>query len=152
MTSKNGFSLIEVLLALAILGIGLAVLAQALINALNAVGALESNDALFHDLEFVERQALKVHDRITFEQGGEVTLPNDNTARWEAEVEETETLDLLRITLQIDLPSSETYPEYSETLTLYQYRQDWMDPIDREILLNEKKENREAERFRRQWQ
>ena len=148
----SGFSLIEVLLALAILGIGIGVLAQALINAMTAVGSLESYDSLYNDVEFVARRAMMVSDREQFEDGGEVDLPNDNTATWEAEVEETETLDLLKVTFQIELPESESYPAFDDDFVVYLYRQGWMDPIDRDILLTEKKENREAERFRKQWQ
>ncbi|MEM7671787.1 MAG: type II secretion system protein [Verrucomicrobiota bacterium] len=152
MSRKRGFSLIEVLLAMAILGVGIGVLAQAMINAVNAVGSLEANDSLYHDVEFVARRAMMNHDRQTFEDGGDVPLPNNNTARWEAEIEETETLDLLRVEFKIELPESDTYPEFSDTFTVYLYRKGWMDPIDRETLLNDKKENREAERFTRQWQ
>lgn len=154
MSSKraNGFSLIEVLLAIAILGIGIGVLAQALVNAITAVGSLESFDSVYNDVEFVTRRAMMVTDRQEFETGGEVPLPNDNTASWEAEVEETQTLDLFRVTFQIELPASDTYPEFSNSFTVYLFREGWMEGIDREVLLNEKKENREADRFRRQWQ
>ncbi|MGB0369777.1 MAG: type II secretion system protein [Opitutales bacterium] len=147
-----GFSLVEVLLAIAILGVSVGILAQALVNAITAVGSLEAYDSLYYDVEFVARQAMMNHDRETFEDGGDVPLPNNNTATWEAEVEETETLDLLKVKFSIELPESDTYPEYSDTFTVYLYREGWMDPIDRESLLNEKKENREAERFRKQWQ
>ena len=150
--STFGFSLIEVLLSLALLGIGVVVLAQALVNAITAVGSLEANDSVFYDVEFVARQALMVGDRIEFEDGGEVPLPNNNTAQWSVEVEETQTLDLLKVALTVELPESDTYPEFNDTFTVYIYRRGWMDPTDRDILVNEKKENREAKRFRRQWQ
>ena len=152
MKRRKGFSLIEVLLSLALLGIGVGVLAQALVNAINAVGSLESYDSLYHDVEFVARQAMIVSNRQEFEDGGDVPLPNNNTAQWTAEIEETETLDLIKVDLTVDLPESDTYPEFNNTFTIYIYRKSWMEPIDREILVNEKKENREAERFRRQWQ
>ena len=147
-----GFSLIEVLLSLALLGIGVVVLAQALVNAITAVGSLESYDSLYHDVEFVARQAMMVSDRMEFEDGGDVPLPNNNTAQWSAEIEETQTLDLMKVNLTVELPESDTYPEFNDTFTIYIYRRGWMEAIDREILVNEKKENREAERFRRQWQ
>ena len=152
MKPRKGFSLIEVLLSLALLGIGVGVLAQALVNAITAVGSLESYDSLYHDVEFVARQAMIVGNRQEFEDGGDVPLPNNNTAQWSAEIEETETLDLIKVDLTVELPESDTYPEFNNTFTIYIYRKSWMEPIDREILVNEKKENREAARFRRQWQ
>ena len=152
MKQHRGFSLIEVLLSLALLGIGVGVLAQALVNAITAVGSLESYDSLYHDVEFVARQAMMVNDRLEFENGGDVPLPNNNTAQWSAQIEDTQTLDLLRVKLTVELPESDRYPAFEDTFTVYLYRQGWMDPIDRDILMTEKKENREAERFKRQWQ
>ena len=143
-----GFSLFEVLLALAILGIAIAALAQALVNSVVAVKSLESADILYSDIEFTLRQALLVTDREQFIDGGNVRLPDDTDAVWSAEIEDTRTLDLFKVRFQVALPRTEERPEFEDSFTFYLQRSGWMEAIDRASLLTEKKEAREAERFR----
>lgn len=148
MKRRRGFSLIEVLIALAILGIGIAALAQAVVNAVRATSAMESVDTIFHDVEFTVRQAILVTDREQFLSGGEIPLPDGTRARWDATIQETKTLDLFRVALKIQLPESSERPEFNDTVTFYLHRKGWMESIDRESLLTEKKEAREAARYR----
>jgi len=148
MTSKrSGFTLIEVIVAIALAGAGFLVLSEAFANALRALDNNQLEADRQGELRFVRNQILLEPDRDEFEQGGEVTTLAIGEVQWEAEVEETEVPSLFRAQLQLSYVDPITEEEVITTETLRLLRPTWVDPVENSILLEEFRERIENRRL-----
>jgi len=148
MTSKRpGFTLIEVIVAIALAGAGFLVLSEAFANALRALDNNQLEADRQGELRFVRNQILLEPDRDEFEQGGEVTTLAIGEVQWEAEVEETEVPSLFRAQLQLSYVDPITEEEVITTETLRLLRPTWVDPVENSILLEEFRERIENRRL-----
>lgn len=135
---KRAFSLVEVLMALALFAIMGAVLLQSVLNGIHALDLVRPEGRQAEDVRFILRQILSIEDRNAFENGGEIETVASGPARWSAEIEETEVLDLFRVEVQIAIGENNQRPDGGIREVLYLYRPRWSDPIDRSILKQEK--------------
>lgn len=155
MTRSNqqtaGFSLIETVIAVAIAGIAFLVLTETFFNVLLTVEDLEVRSNHQKDIRFVRSQVIRIPDRDEIEQGGEITSLSLGEADWEAEVRETETVDLFELDLSIEFrnPDGEEPIRHRETLRLL--RPTWSDSFERSTLLEDARERIEEEALRRDW-
>ncbi len=147
----RGFSLIEVVIAVAIAGIAFFVLTQTFFNVLLTLDALEAESDFQKDVRFVRRQIIQITDRDELEDGGEITTLDLGEAVWEAELWETEVVDLFTLDLWIEFenPQGENPIEYRETL--YLLRPTWSDPIESSSILAEARDRIEDRNMRRDW-
>jgi prepilin-type N-terminal cleavage/methylation domain-containing protein len=137
-SKKTGFSLIEVLLALVIFSLSITILANSYSN---AVLARDANQSYFNTsiyLTWVENQIKKIEDKDKVESGGDFKLPNNTQIEWEAEVEETEVLDLFKVIANFQFEREGNPIE--TTVEFYTYKPDWSESSDRSQLLEKKKE------------
>lgn len=148
----TGFTLIEVLVALAVFLVAASGLIYAVFNTQLGLLALQRETEQIDDLRFVRNLVLQEPDLRVFERGGEVTTLDRGVARWEAEVEETSLLHLFRVMLQIEFepPLGETERFISEE-TLYVLRPTWTEPADATELLQDAREKIEANRRKGGW-
>lgn len=147
---KGGFSLIEVVIAIAIAGAAFIVLTETFFNILLTLESLESQSDYQKDVRFVRSQVIQIADREELEDGGEITTLNLGEAEWWAEVEETDTVDLFRLDLEIAFENPDGDPiEWAETL--YLLRPTWGDSFERGALLDEVRRRIEDEAFDRDW-
>lgn len=145
---RRAFTLIEVLLALAILGPALVVLTQAFTNVLVTMGTIHSEYGRDADLRFVRAQIARIGDFDQMLEGGEITTLTSGVAAWRAEVEMTSVIDLYRVFLTVELSGSEAngftgqQASRAETVqrTFYLLRPSWSDEFEgeRQELLEEK--------------
>ena len=144
----SGFTLIEVLLALALFGIIFGAIMQGFINTLQALSTLEESADRNPDVRFVRSQVIQIDDRDEMEGGGTIETLDLGPAEWQAEIEETDIADLFRLKLDITIrpPAPEEPVEYHETL--YVLRPTWSDPVERSILLGDAKKDLENERLK----
>ncbi|MGC9449887.1 MAG: prepilin-type N-terminal cleavage/methylation domain-containing protein [Oceanipulchritudo sp.] len=148
--SRRGFSLIEVVIAIAIAGIAFFVLTETFFNVLLTLEGLESESDYQKDVRFVRRQIIQITDRDELEDGGEITTLDLGTADWYATLEATEIVDLFRVDLEIEFENPEGEPiDYLETL--YLLRPTWSDPIESSAILSEARDRIEEENLRRDW-
>ncbi|MGA1205526.1 MAG: prepilin-type N-terminal cleavage/methylation domain-containing protein [Opitutales bacterium] len=147
---KDAFSLIELVIAIAVAGIAFFVLTETFFNVLLTLEDLETESDHQKDVRFVRRQIIQIADRDELEDGGEITTLDLGEATWEAEVEETGIVDLFRLDLQVEFenPDGETI-EYRESL--YLLRPTWSDPIESSTILSEAREKMEEMNRRRDW-
>ncbi|MGB0409706.1 MAG: type II secretion system protein [Opitutales bacterium] len=141
-----GFTLIEVLIALAVFAMAGTYLMSTFVNALLA-REKSVRDALLHtDVRAVRMQLLLEPRLEDAEKGGEYPTLSHGEARWEAEVEATEIVDLFTVDLQIEFsePSEEQASTYRERL--YLLRPTWSESDERTALLEDKREALEASR------
>jgi len=146
----RGFSLIEVVIAIALAGVAFLVLTETFFNVLLTLDNLESESDIEKDIRFVRREIIQISDRDELEEGGEITTLDLGEAQWEAEAEETGTVDLFKVVLEITFENPEGEPlHYAETL--YLLRPTWSDPIESSAILSEVRDRIEDENRYRDW-
>jgi prepilin-type N-terminal cleavage/methylation domain-containing protein len=142
----RGFTLIEVLFALALFGMATVTLLEGVRMSLFTLDIVRQTRDYEDDYRFVLRQILIIEEREELEDGGEIETLNAGEAVWEAELEETELVDLFKLDLVVRFPDAgDGYaygsegPEPFET-TLYILRPGWMEEPDRDALLEDKRQ------------
>lgn len=137
----RAFTLIEVLISLAILGLAAVALGAAYANTLGAHHAASQRAATGHAVEFLREQILNEPDRTKVEAGGDVTLPENRRLRWEARIEEAPVPDLFVVTITGRIDGGRAPEEMVHTLRLL--RPTWSDPAERERLRSDWRASRE---------
>ena len=140
---QRGFTIIEVLVALAILSTGAFVLTFAFANAVNGLQRQKDNSQWENDLQFVRRQVLLAKNMEELEEGDEIETLSSGVITWEAtEIEMAEVIDLFRVTVEYEIEDApEGYEQHSEIL--YLLRPAWSEgefAADRQELLQDKQE------------
>ena len=141
---RKGFTIIEVLVALAILGAGAFVLTFAFSNAVIGLRHQQDNSHWANDLQFVRRQVLLAKDMDTLEEGDEIDTLSSGTISWQAsEIEMAEVIDLFRVIVEYEIEDApEGLENHSEVL--YLLRPNWSAggfAGDRQELLQDKQGN-----------
>ena len=146
LNDKSGFSLIEVLLALAIFILAAGVLTQAFINTLMGLEGIESDSALQADVKWARSVIIQEPDLDTFEEGGEIMALHSGAIEWEVTVDPLEVVDLFQVDLvmRLEHPDSKKPLELRSELILL--RPTWSDPVERSELLGDKTRIIEEER------
>ncbi len=136
----SGFSLIEVVVALALFAMAAVVLSASFVNAL-----LAREHGLSHELRDVDIRAVRMqlllepslHDAET---GDSYETLSNGLATWDAVIEPTEVVDLFKVELRIEFldPQEPLDPSYQETL--YLLRPTWSQSDQRAPLLQNKKD------------
>ncbi len=132
---SRGFSLIEVLVALAIFALAAVGLGAAYTNVLLGRQALKLYDVGAEDRARCRAALLETVDFADLENGGVVNLPDGRTANWKGQAEPTEVSDLFSVTLSIEMQreaGGEFVPMKDETRLLL--RPTWSTASDRKII------------------
>ena len=132
--SKTGFTIMEVILALALFAVAVAAFSGAYVNILNAFEAVKLDQSFEQDLSLVRKQVLAIADVDELEEGGEVVTGSHGIANWTVEYEATEVADLFQVTLLVELypPDSDDAVQVEQRLFLT--RPTWSEPVERETL------------------
>ena len=144
--TADGFSLIEVVVALALFAMASVVLNSSFINALLARERGLSNDRLHADIQAVRLQLLLEPNLEDVEDGGRYETLNSGTANWEASVEPTNLIDLFHVQLQIEFSDPQDDQAATHTESLYLLRPTWSESDERSELLQDKKDELENSR------
>lgn len=132
---RRAFTLIEVLVALAIFALAGIMLASAYVNVLHAHDAALRRDARAPALQLV-REALRAEPvREVAEEWNELELPDEGLAHWRAVIVPTNVADLFDVTLEVELTLDADTEAYTETTRLL--RPTWSEPAERETLRTE---------------
>lgn len=141
----HGFTLLEVLVSLAIFGLAAVMLAAAYVNTLNAYDAAARRNGHEQDLKLVRGAVLAEPERKKVEEGGEIMLPDNRRARWEARIAPAGVADLFRVTLRCDVTGAGPAAGWTQEQNLMLLRPSWSDGGEREKLRAESR-TRLAER------
>lgn len=129
--APRGFTLVEVMLAMALFGIAVTTFATAYINIINALAAIQVDQAFEQDLTLVRQQALVQQEIEDLEEGGEVFTGSHGEASWSVEYEPTLVADLFKLTLTIELLDRELDEMKEVVETHFLTRPTWSDPVER---------------------
>jgi prepilin-type N-terminal cleavage/methylation domain-containing protein len=149
-THAKAFSLIEVIIAIALAGIAFTVLTQTFVNILYTLDSLESQSDREKHIRFVRSQIIMIDDRDEFEEGETITTLEFGEAEWEAEITETAVVDLFKADVRIKFENPDGEPFMWEE-TLFLLRPTWSDPIERSALLTEIKTDLDDADRQRDW-
>jgi prepilin-type N-terminal cleavage/methylation domain-containing protein len=139
-SARAGFTLIEVLLALALFSISVVVLASAYINVLFGLESVRVDRVLEQEMAFVRSVVLTAPDRETLEEGGELPTGELGIAYWEAELEPTAIADLFVVQVSVSLEGTREAEGKSLTERLVVLRPAWSEPLERDELRAESSE------------
>ena len=145
--NRRAFSLIEVLVALAIFALAAVGLGAAYSNVLLGRQALKQYDVGAEDMARCRAALLETVNFDDIEAGGDIYLPDDRMARWTGKVEPTAVSDLFQVTLSAEIQKEtggEFIPMKEETRLLL--RPTWSTASDRKLIRDEAKQRLLKER------
>ncbi len=121
--SKNAFSLLEVIAAIAIFAATASVLLAAISNAFFATKSLSERDEKHEDRREIIRQMLvqAETDATALEDGGDYKTSSGKRVDWDAEASETPQAGLFKVSVTIDWKSGGGKEEFS----IYVFRPAW---------------------------
>ena len=140
------FTLIEVLVALAVFAMAGTYLMATFVNSLTARERSVSNDLYHADIQAVRMQLLLEPNLDDAERGGRFSTLNHGEASWQADIRPTEIVDLFTVELTIDFsdPPEDGPDRHQETLFLL--RPTWSEIDERSNLLEDKRQALERSR------
>ncbi len=103
---KNAFTLIEVLVALAIFALAAVGLGSAYSNVLLSRMALKEKGVGEEDFARCRAAMLETANFADIEKGGDVYLPDDRMARWKGKIEPTTVADLFWVTITVEIQTT----------------------------------------------
>ncbi len=115
---RSAFTLLEVLVALAIFALAAIVLASAYVNILNGydvAARANENDA---DVAFARSMALSEPDRKKLEDGGEFDSAEGRHVRWSVQIASTNEADLFAVTFTCEI-SGNGQPQPDKTVETF---------------------------------
>jgi general secretion pathway protein I len=132
MPTRRGFTIIEVLVALAIFAISAVVLGAAYLNVLNGYEIARRSNVNDGELYFARSQLLTQSDLPTAQSGAEFD-DGDRHVKWTAEIDPANTTDLFTVTFTCTITEPAHDPrKVVETFMLV--RPTWSDPTARSEL------------------
>lgn len=137
---RSGFTLLEVLVSLAIFAMAAVVIGATYVNALNAYQAADARNEYTQDLRFVRTAVLTDADRDKVEEGGDISLGDNKRAHWQADIEPTSTADLFSVTWTCEITDPAQPKPYKVTQTFLLLRPTWSDSVSRSQLLDQAKQ------------
>lgn len=133
-SATKGFTLIEVLVSLAVFALAAVVLSAAYLNVLSSYQAAARRQQSDEDWRWVRAAVLTEPERVKLEQGGQVALPGGRNVPWTVEIEPTEIADLFTVVLRASFeqpPQGEAAEREEKFMVL---RPGWSDPAERDKL------------------
>ncbi|MBC2603110.1 prepilin-type N-terminal cleavage/methylation domain-containing protein [Puniceicoccus vermicola] len=127
----RGFTLPEVLLALALLTVAAVAVGGAVRSSLNLLGRAREVRQPPIGWSVARDQVLLAESREELEEGDRMNLPNGDRVRWSANLDETEIPDLFMVELEIEAGDRESKER------LFLFRPDWSVSVDRGPLMDD---------------
>jgi general secretion pathway protein I len=131
---RRAFTLIEVLVSLAIFALAAVVLSVAYINIIGSYRTLGKHQQSEEDWKLLRAVVLTEADPKKVEEGGRISLPGGRQLNWTAKIEATDVADLFKLTLEADTPASGDAEAWQQRQVLHLLRPAWSDPGERDRL------------------
>jgi len=146
--SPRGFTLIEVLISLAIFALAAVVLSMAYLNIIGSYSGMGARQQAEEDWKWLRLTVLSEPELKKVEEGGRIALPNGQQLVWTAKVEPTDVADLFRVNLKGETAQTTGPEAWQRTQVLQLLRPTWSDPADREKLRDITRQRLQKQRSR----
>lgn len=127
---KKGFTLLEVIVALAVFALAAVVLGSAYVNVLAAYESAARGNQTDEDVRFARAQLLAEPDHDKAETGGDFTSPGGRPVKWRATIASTQTADLFTVTFVCELGGAAGVEARTVTENFTVMRPTWADPTE----------------------
>ncbi len=134
MTMRRGFTVIEVLIATAILFGAVVVLAAAYLDVLNSYSRMEAGADHNNDLKFARSIVMTEPDLEVVEKGGDFETASGHRVTWKAAVEATTVADLFDVVFECEIAAAELKQPVRMVERFRLLRPTWSKSDDREKL------------------
>jgi len=131
---SRGFTLIEVLVSLAIFALAAVVLSVAYLNIIGSYRAMGGRQQAEEDWKWLRSVVLVEPDREIVEQGGRLSLPDGRQVNWSAKIESAGVADLFRLTLEAEAAGAGGREGWNRREAVQLLRPAWSDPTERDRL------------------
>ena len=132
--ARHAFSLIEVMIALAIFATAAVVLAGAYVNVLNGYQVAKRATVSNPEMQFARSQILNQADVEMARQGGEFDAADGRHVRWTAIIDPTNEADLFTVTFECEFAGNGTIPTQKVQQVFRVLRPTWSVAADRSTL------------------
>lgn len=140
------FTLIEVLVSLAIFALAAVVLGATYVNVLTSYAAVAGRNQHEQDLRLVRAALLGQPDRGKAESGGDLALPGNRSAHWEAKIAEAGVADLFQVGFRCVIRDPAQPQAWVREESFRLLRPTWSDPVVRDKLRQSTRELLERSR------
>ena len=127
----KGFTIVEVMLALALFGVAVTTFAASYLNIINAIAVIQVDQPFEQDMSIIRAEAFSISDTEELEEGGEVMTGHHGEATWKIEYEPTLVADLFKVSLIVEMENRESGEKEEVKETHYLTRPTWSDPVER---------------------
>jgi general secretion pathway protein I len=141
------FTLVEVLVSLAIFAIAAVVLGAAYVNILSNYQAVLTRQERQNEVGFLRAALQAEPDRAKVEEGGEMALAGQGGIRWRARTDETSVADLFEVEFVCEISTPGRPEPRVERETFMLLRPTWSDPAVREKLRTATRERLAERKF-----
>jgi general secretion pathway protein I len=132
--ARRAFTIIEVLVALAVFALTAVVLGGAYLNVLIGYQIAGRDRSDEQQLAFARQQLMQIPDLETAKQGDKFATPDGRQVSWTAAVDPTDTADLFTVTLTCEVGGTGSAPPRTFVQGFMLMRPTWSDPTDRSTL------------------
>lgn len=137
MNARRGFTIIEVLMALALFSFAAVMMGTAYVNVLNAYAIAARSTQGEEDVRFAREMLMQETDFKKAEEGGEFTSADGRSVRWRAKVAPTSLPDLFDVAFTCETAESGGASPQTTTQTFRLLRPSWSEAGDRDKLRQE---------------
>ncbi|MEO6994894.1 MAG: prepilin-type N-terminal cleavage/methylation domain-containing protein [Lacunisphaera sp.] len=130
----RGFTLVEVLISLAIFALAAVVLAVTYLNILGGYQAVGHRQQSEEEWKLIRSVVLSESDRTKVEAGGQLQLPDNSNVQWKATIESTTVADLFTVTIQSQPEFATGNDSRVQEQKIMLLRPSWSDPVERNQL------------------
>lgn len=130
----RGFTLIEVLVSLAIFALAAVALAAAYLNVLGGYQSVARRQKGEEDWKLVRTVVLSESDRTKLEAGGRLALADGTNLRWTATITGTAVADLFEVLVHAEPEAGPDRDNHGRDQKLLLLRPGWSDPGERDKL------------------
>ncbi len=127
--APRAFTLLEVLVALAIFALSAVVLGATYLNVLNAYEVAARSNEREEDIRFARLQLLSSSERQPAEEGDTFETPGGERVRWRSTIEATGIADLFVVTLTCEIEAANR-PAETITQSFHVVRPTWADAAE----------------------
>jgi general secretion pathway protein I len=138
--NDRGFTILEVLAALAIFAVAAIVLGAAYVNVLNGYQRAERSTQIDADVRFAREILFYQSDLEKVEEGGDFTTADGRQVSWIAEVQPTLIADLFDVTFEVQIQADGPGDREKIIERFRMLRPTWSEDDDREKLRQESRD------------